>query len=102
MVIVDFIFFSLGHVKSTDIDPRLIAPIFDIFFCCLPSKWRKILRCGVTVENLSTNDVLEKQNNFDKNENNDDYKQLSINTLSSKTSKTAYINEVIYRYESTV
>ncbi|XP_078590971.1 sodium-coupled monocarboxylate transporter 2-like [Branchiostoma floridae x Branchiostoma japonicum] len=30
-----------------EVNPRLIVPIYDQLFCCLPEKVRKVLRCGV-------------------------------------------------------
>ncbi|XP_036356759.1 sodium-coupled monocarboxylate transporter 2-like isoform X1 [Octopus sinensis] len=45
--------FITGASKPAKIDPRLIVPIFDILFPCLPEKIRKPLRFGVNHKNSS-------------------------------------------------
>ncbi|XP_076114586.1 sodium-coupled monocarboxylate transporter 1-like [Mytilus galloprovincialis] len=40
--------FATGPTKPEDIDPKYMIPIFDrLFWCCLPNKILKFLRCGV-------------------------------------------------------
>ena len=43
----DIMFLLTGAQKPRDLDPRLIFPFFDIFLCCLPAVWRRVLWCGV-------------------------------------------------------
>ncbi|XP_033644942.1 sodium-coupled monocarboxylate transporter 1-like isoform X2 [Asterias rubens] len=39
--------FATGYTKPSEVDPRLICPVVDAMYCCLPEKWKAPLRCGV-------------------------------------------------------
>jgi sodium-coupled monocarboxylate transporter 8/12 len=41
--------FLTGYTRPCDVDPALMCPIFDIFCCCLPASWRRLLRCHQSI-----------------------------------------------------
>ncbi|XP_022090973.1 sodium-coupled monocarboxylate transporter 1-like isoform X2 [Acanthaster planci] len=38
--------FLTGYTKPSEVDPRLLCPVVDAMYCCLPEKLKKPLRCG--------------------------------------------------------
>lgn len=52
VVLVGMIVSYLTHpLKPHEIDPKLIIPIGDVCYCCLPNSIRNLLRCGVDYDN---------------------------------------------------
>ncbi|XP_038057841.1 sodium-coupled monocarboxylate transporter 1-like isoform X2 [Patiria miniata] len=38
--------FATGYTEPSEVDPRLLCPVVDAMYCCLPEKWKGPLRCG--------------------------------------------------------
>ncbi|XP_054772862.2 sodium-coupled monocarboxylate transporter 1-like [Lytechinus pictus] len=56
--------FLTGATDPKDIDPRLICPVVDTMYCCLPEKWKSPLRCGVGtdfIKEIEYDGVIEKE-----------------------------------------
>nr|XP_054772862.1 sodium-coupled monocarboxylate transporter 2-like [Lytechinus pictus] len=56
--------FLTGATDPKDIDPRLICPVVDTMYCCLPEKWKSPLRCGVGTDfitEIEYDGVIEKE-----------------------------------------
>ncbi|XP_030839685.1 sodium-coupled monocarboxylate transporter 1-like [Strongylocentrotus purpuratus] len=53
--------FLTGPSDPRKLDPRLISPVVDIMYCCLPEKWKIPLRCGVG-EDFMQGPEYEKMN----------------------------------------
>lgn len=45
--VLTFLFSSSGATDPRTLNPALINPIADWFFCCLPASWKTALRCRV-------------------------------------------------------
>ncbi|XP_072049092.1 sodium-coupled monocarboxylate transporter 2-like [Amphiura filiformis] len=46
--------FITGAQKPNELEPGLMSPVCDIFLCCLPEKFRRVLWCGVRHDEEST------------------------------------------------
>ncbi|XP_041483859.1 sodium-coupled monocarboxylate transporter 1-like [Lytechinus variegatus] len=62
--------FLTGATDPKDIDPRLICPVVDVMYCCLPEKWKVPLRCGVGadfIKEIEYDGVIEKETKANQN-----------------------------------
>ncbi|XP_076087503.1 sodium-coupled monocarboxylate transporter 1-like [Mytilus galloprovincialis] len=50
-----------GFTRKSDVDPKYLIPLFDRIFCCLPSSFRRWLRCYIDFEDPE--DIKEEEKN---------------------------------------
>ncbi|KAL5005290.1 hypothetical protein ScPMuIL_018746 [Solemya velum] len=53
MVLGTIVSLITGGNNDDEVDTRLMIPVFDKLFCCLPSSCRKLLRCGINYDDTS-------------------------------------------------
>ena len=52
---IEFILSASDYRKETD--ARLLSPVFDLFFCCLPARWRQALHCGADYSQIEKDEL---------------------------------------------
>ncbi|XP_033107426.1 sodium-coupled monocarboxylate transporter 2-like isoform X2 [Anneissia japonica] len=52
--------FITGRTDPKEVNPKLISPIVETVFCCMPESWRETVRCGV--EFGYDDDLKEEEN----------------------------------------
>ncbi|KAI0219763.1 hypothetical protein LSAT2_028705 [Lamellibrachia satsuma] len=46
-VVGTIVSFLTGAADPKEVDPRLLTPVVDSFFCCLPAKFRRAIQCNI-------------------------------------------------------